>query len=172
MNAVAFAWRAGEKRERNFQERVEERVEERALLRAANLARYPPPWDSSKAMLLANFDCSRCLGAGSYPGRAGVIVCPCVYRRVFRACYSRYRDIGEGQACSRLGSSRRRSKTFSWERPREDFRADFELIARRVLEPEDWLVFRLHFLRSLEWLPMLRKASAFAGQLLSCGLPY
>jgi hypothetical protein len=36
-------------------------------------------------------------------------------------------------------------------RPREEFCADFELLARRYLDAWHWRLFRLHFVRGLEW---------------------
>jgi hypothetical protein len=104
--------------------------------------------------------CNRCFGSGSYPaGPPGrLTVCNCVLRNVFRACFAKWRDIAADQREARLGSSvskpgRRRAgrRSSVWARPREEYRADFELIARRTLDVHHYAIFRLHFLEGLDW---------------------
>jgi hypothetical protein len=119
------------------------------------------PWTERDCMALALVACNRCFGSGSYPaGLAGrLTVCNCVLRAVFRACYGKWRDIGGDQFVGRLGSSaashrgRRQAGRHGWfwARPREEFRADFELIARRTLDARHYAIFRLHFLEGLDW---------------------
>jgi len=112
-------------------------------------------------MALALVTCNRCFGSGLYPaGLAGrLTVCNCVLRAVFRACYGKWRAIAEDQSMARIGSTatshlgRRPAgrRGWSWARPREEFRADFELIARRTLDAGHFAIFRLHFLEGLDW---------------------
>lgn len=129
--------------------------------RAAHLRRLEAPWAEHDCLALALVSCNRCFGSGSYPaGMAGrLTVCNCVLRAIFRACYGKWRDIGGDQQVARLGSSagshrgRRQAgrRGFAWARPREEYRADFELIARRALDASQHAIFRLHFLEGLDW---------------------
>ena len=114
----------------------------------------PAPWTSSSAMTLALAHCGYCSGLGQRQGQLGSLVCACVYRAVFRACLERYRDY-----CSREKyMSRVTLDTFSglhgqraWGRKQEEYCADFELIARRVLTEFEQRLFRLHFLGCGDW---------------------
>ena len=118
-------------------------------------------------MALALVTCNRCFGSGLYPaGLPGSLtVCNCVLRAVFRACYGKWRDIAGDQLVARLGSSamsrsgRRQAgrRGCFWARPREEYRADFELIARRTLDASHLAIFRLHFLKRLDWRACCRR---------------
>jgi hypothetical protein len=121
----------------------------------------PGPWTERDCVTLALVTCNRCFGSGSHPAYFGgrLTVCNCVLRAVFRACFGKWRDIAENQLASRLGSSttsrlgRRPAGRHGWfyARPREEYRADFELIARRTLDARHYAVFRMHFLEGLDW---------------------
>jgi len=129
---------------------------------ALTLVRPPSgPWTERDCMALALVSCNRCFGSGSHttgwPERFDV--CACVLRAAFRACYERWRDIAEDQLFSRLGSSAMSRfgrgeagrRSWFWARPREEYRADFELLARRSLDGWHYAIFRLHFLEGLDW---------------------
>ncbi|MBV9771345.1 MAG: hypothetical protein JOZ32_17375 [Bryobacterales bacterium] len=119
------------------------------------------PWTERDCVALALVTCNRCFGAGSYPsGLPGrLTVCNCVLRAVFRACYEKWRNIAKDQldsrigsaASSRIGSRRTGRRAWFWARPSEEYRADFELIARRTLDASHYAIFRLHFLDELDW---------------------
>lgn len=125
------------------------------------------PWTESDCMALALVTCNCCFGSGCYSaGTTGRLkVCNCVLRAVFRACYAKWQEVGDGQLAARIGSSAnhpqaRRAlgrRAWFWARPREEFRADFELIARRTLDTAHYAVFRLHFLEGLDWKACCRR---------------
>lgn len=118
-----------------------------------------PPWTESDCMALALVACNRCFGLGVRPDGSGerMAVCNCVLRAIFRTCYGKWRDIARDQGVTRLGPSAmsrlgpRKVGRRSWTRPREEYRADFELIAHRTLDTRHYAVFRLHFLAGLDW---------------------
>jgi len=60
--------------------------------------------------------------------------------KVFRICYRRYMEF------SAPGRIQRGSRSYSWNRPDEEYAADFELTSKRTLSPEEWPIFRAHFL--------------------------
>jgi hypothetical protein len=111
-------------------------------------------WTRSETFGLAKRHCVKCFGAGlTVTDLSGkVSPCNCVLRRIFRICLNRWRSIQiearNGMSCVRYGVLRirtsRRSTMYS--RKNEEFCADFELLARRTLDPGDLKIFRLHFL--------------------------
>ncbi len=119
------------------------------------------PWTERDCVALAQVTCNRCFGLGCYPAAlpGRLKVCCCVLRAVFRACYAKWREIADnpvatGPASSsgqRIGRGRTGRHAWNWARPREEFRADFELIARRTLDARHFDVFRLHFVEGLDW---------------------
>lgn len=119
------------------------------------------PWTDRDCLALALVTCNRCFGSGAYPASSPerLTVCNCVLRAVFRACYEKWRAVSSDQIVSRLGSSalsrfgRRQAgrRTCLWARPGEEYRADFELIARRALDASHFAIFRLHFVEGLDW---------------------
>jgi hypothetical protein len=77
-----------------------------------------------------------------------------VLRGIFRACYGRFRHCCEKEKhlskCSlefKPGSNNRST----WGRKNEEYCADFILIARRVLTPEEYRIFNFHFLLGADW---------------------
>ena len=130
---------------------------------AASLARWEPKrldsmcepesfWASFRVLGLASAICQQCAGTGLIrPGR----VCGCVLRAVFRACLARYRECREMQGrCSRGSLTREPSGRIGrhiYGRKREEFLADFELIARRSLSLAEWRLLRLAFLQGGCW---------------------
>jgi hypothetical protein len=75
--------------------------------------------------------------------------CNCVFRGIFRACYAHFREYDiQGAQCGSVSLEQGRGPTgyrlFS--RKREEFMADFCLIAQRELTEEEYRVFRYFFL--------------------------
>lgn len=92
---------------------------------------------------LAAKSCSRCWGVGV---RESGAVCNCCYRNIFREVYMRYILI-------RTGSSTRivwhHSTTPS--RPQEDFMADVEITAKRLLPAQLYCLFQCHYIEQQGW---------------------
>ena len=109
-----------------------------------------------EALGLAVVRCAYCHGSGWVPGRAGVPrTCACVARAVFQICLRRYDECRkmQGSSCGvsyEQAQSGRRPVRF-WGMRREEYMADVELTARRVLLPEEWTLFKLHILFKLDW---------------------
>lgn len=115
----------------------------------------PAPWTASSVMTLALVRCNSCCGLGQRRARQGALVCGCVYRAVFRVCLGRYEEYSTREKyMSRVtlemvpGS---RGRGSSWGRKHEEYCADFELIARRVLSEFELRLFRMHFLEHRDW---------------------
>lgn len=114
-------------------------------------------WDTAHTIALARASCSSCHGRGMQPLRFGArdrLPCPCVFRAIFRACYERYRECRalaehtNGVALERQPGPRGYR---SYGRMREEFVADFELIARRLLTPEAYRAFAAHYVAGRDW---------------------
>jgi len=112
-------------------------------------------WNRASALGMARTSCARCHGYGTRPDHRREIVCGCTLRSIFRACLARYFE---------LDSRHDSAPTICWEfhargadnrrcygRKREEYLADFYLIARRTLALADWRLFGLHFLQGLGW---------------------
>jgi hypothetical protein len=75
--------------------------------------------------------------------------CNCIFRSIFRACYARFREYEvQGAQCGSVSFDRIQGPTGYrvYSRKREEFMADFCLIAQRELTPEEYRVFRYFFL--------------------------
>ena len=104
---------------------------------------------------LAEVSCTYCHGLGVRLTRHGAdATCHCVYRSIFRVCFNEFRRFGtEADRISIVtldwapGLDSRRF----YSRKREEFRADFCLVARRVLNRDQIRVFRLHFVLGADW---------------------
>jgi hypothetical protein len=83
----------------------------------------PAELTQDEILMLANPNCPECGGSG-----CGVEtpICGCVFRRVFQACYNRYRAVNPY-------SSRVQRVSIHRSRPQEEYRADFVAVARRAL---------------------------------------
>lgn len=80
--------------------------------------------------------------------------CNCVLRSVFRACLNRYRVcVAKGEATSTvtLEACRGRDSRRCYSRKREEYMADFFLVSRRFLRPDEWRVFLAHFVLGGDW---------------------
>jgi predicted DNA-binding protein (UPF0251 family) len=111
-------------------------------------------WTRSLTLTQALHDCTRCAGLGLVDGRKSKVPCNCVLRGVFRQCLNQFRDASGPNR--RLGSvdldrNRGRANHFTFGRKSEEFLADFILIARRVLKPEEYDLLRFHFLLGADY---------------------
>jgi len=106
-------------------------------------------WTSQAAGELARFGCRECRGTGLLPGSAFAL-CNCVCRRVFRICYNRFRSCAEAEAGARAVKFREMpsgvDRHMVWVRRNEDYCADFQAAARRVLHPGLYRTFRVYHL--------------------------
>src|ERR1044071_7469070 len=117
--------------------------------------RYYMFWNRSNAIGLALASCTHCGGHGIRQlRRRGEAPCNCVFRSVFRACYARFREYAiEG---AQIGSVSMEmtpgpSGYRVYSRKREEFMADFCLVAQKVLTEEEYKVFRYFFLLRANW---------------------
>ncbi len=99
--------------------------------------------------ILARLDCPHCggLGYGEFK-RRGMLPCECALRNIFRACYARFRHcVQDARSLSRVNFERAptgRSNRGSWGLKREEYMADFEIVARRTLSAPRYRLFRYH----------------------------
>jgi hypothetical protein len=112
-------------------------------------------WNRTQTIGLASESCTYCHGMGTRAVyKTKLAPCNCVFRAIFRACLNRFRD------CAASGTH---FGTVSWEfcagaggrrmysRKREEFMADFCLIANRSLDEEERRIFHLYFLVGADW---------------------
>lgn len=119
------------------------------------------PW-RAHAVAMSSMSCARCHGGGMLWAQDGLSIrnhlswqpCACVLRAIFRACYNRYRECCEATGATghvHLEPQQHVILPRRNGRPREEFCADFCLIAGRTLESTDLNLFRLFFLRGRPW---------------------
>ncbi len=112
-------------------------------------------WKQSNTIGLAKQSCMACEGLGLRPLLRGKEApCNCVFRAVFRACYSRFRECvahGGHTGTVSLEFCRGKDGRRAYARKREEYIADFCLVSRRVLSEADHRVFRFHFLLRADW---------------------
>lgn len=123
-------------------------------------AKKPEPerfiWDHARVFSLAVQQCTKCRGGGLLIGRKmRMEPCGCVTRKAFNICLGKYHSI---QACQdRLRgatpviSPGGRDRRFTWSRKSEEFLADFYLLAKRTLNPQEWGIFNLFMLQGQNW---------------------
>ena len=125
-------------------------------------------WTRSETLALAQQSCTFCFGLGQRPGRAGASTpCNCVFRAIFRACYERFRmcvakekHISRVSLEANLGQTRRSV----WGLKDEEYTADFCLVSRRTLSPEEHRVFRYHYLLGADWKLCCQKLNMQRGE--------
>src|SRR5947207_1566988 len=127
-------------------------------------------WNRSNTIGLANSACSFCHGLGMRRVyKSHEVPCNCVFRAIFRACLSRFREcaFSEGLAGTVswefCGGGRSSRRTYS--RKREEFMADFCLLSRRLLTEEEHKLFRLYFLMGADWRLCARQFNLDRGNL-------
>jgi len=111
-------------------------------------------WNRSYTMGLAKNACSSCHGHGmrvQYKYKQSP--CGCVFRNVFRACLRRFREYAVAETFT---------STVTWDyygaggfrvmsRKKEEFIADFCLIAQRTLSKSEYQIMRYYFLLGADW---------------------
>ena len=124
-------------------------------------------WTRSEVIGIAKASCTFCHGYGMLPVLHGVQVpCNCVFRAIFRICHARYRECEVMAAHTNgLGLERGGGPTGYrlYSRKRQEFTADFDLVARRILVPDDYELFRLHHLGTADWRVCCRKLNVDRG---------
>jgi hypothetical protein len=109
-------------------------------------------WTLQNAGELARYSCELCggTGVGSSAPDSPIVPCACTFRRVFRACYRRFRQCAESDGSARrvsFGESRQGvDRHLVWIRRSEDYCADFQSAGRRSLTPELYRIFRFYHL--------------------------
>lgn len=118
-------------------------------------------WTRSETLALAQQSCSICYGLGLRSGRAGNSApCNCVFRAIFRACYTRFQQCSSKEKyISRvsLEANPGRQRRSVWGLKDEEFMADFCLVSRRTLSESDHRIFKFHFLLGADWKLCCRK---------------
>jgi hypothetical protein len=119
-------------------------------------------WTRSETIGLASASCVFCRGLGlrRTPVRGKEKPCGCVFRAIFRACFTRYRHCcGKAGVTSTLTldtvQGPRGYRT--WGRRNEEYIADFELVCKRTLDQEEYEVFEWHFLKGADWKVCIEK---------------
>lgn len=119
-------------------------------------------WTKGETIALAVPACAKCHGEGLIQrfgrGPFGTVElrrslpCECVCRRIFRICLGRYREVQVSRGLSASTWALRSSPVNrSYSLPREEFCADFALVARRILNDADWRLFRAYHLERTNW---------------------
>jgi len=107
-------------------------------------------WTQSHDMLLATHNCARCHGAGRIREKKDrSISCGCVFRNIFRSCLRRFRHCVERNnppSTVQLERTTGNLRRAFYSRRMEEYAADFYLVSRRVLTPEEFDLFKYHFL--------------------------
>jgi hypothetical protein len=101
-------------------------------------------WNRSETLALSSAKCKHCRGTGLHV-KAGVPdePCNCVLRGIFRACFKRFIECAS-MVSAELSVTQEGGG--GWGRKNEEYVADFELIMRRTLTPEEQKLFRYHCL--------------------------
>jgi hypothetical protein len=89
-----------------------------------------------------------------YLGGTAERPCSCVFRAIFRACYRRFREFTSQSVDAGLVSLEHIGGPVGkrmYSLKREEFLADFNLIARRSLSENDYRLFRFTFLLGADW---------------------
>jgi len=113
-------------------------------------------WNRSETLALAAAKCSQCAGYGlrTRNSDGSGEPCGCVLRAIFRKCYERFEECATetdhtGWLVPDMGASRDLPGT--WSRKNEEYVADFLLIAKRTLTPEENQLFRFRFVLGADW---------------------
>lgn len=124
-------------------------------------------WTRSETLALAQQSCTFCYGLGLRPGRSGASTpCNCVFRAVFRACYTRFRHCASKEKyVSRvsLEANPGRQRKSVWGLKNEEYIADFCLVSRRTLDDYEYKIFKFHFLLGADWKLCCRKMNIDRG---------
>lgn len=125
-------------------------------------------WNRSETIALAKEGCVLCHGLGlRCSNRTGLDApCNCVLRAIFRACYARFRYCATSEkhmTQARLEKVSGGERREMWGRKDEEFSADFCLVSKRVLEEDEYKVFRYHYLLGADWRACCRRLKVDKG---------
>lgn len=113
-------------------------------------------WNRSETIGLASATCVFCRGLGQRKSTAKSEArpCGCVFRAIFRACYTRYRHCMELTGRSSQMSLESTNGPIGyriWGRRNEEYLADFQKVSRRHLAELERNIFNLHYIDGADW---------------------
>lgn len=105
-------------------------------------------WDRAMCLALSQQKCVHCIGFGlRHVSDERSVPCKCVYRAVFRACLSHFEHCASDEnGVSRVNWDFSAGGQKGYSRRREEYMADFVLVAKRELTSEQHTIFRFHYL--------------------------
>jgi hypothetical protein len=103
------------------------------------------------ALANGQHDCAVCHGEGWITWVRKPHACDCVYRAVFRLCLERHHRIGREFNTCRPAITKVRGGGLVAGYPSAEYRADFELLCRRVLDPWHRKLWRLYHMEEREF---------------------
>lgn len=117
------------------------------------------PWSRGMCLALSKSSCSYCHGLGfALTYSRYYSPCKCVMRRVFRLCLFKYREVSNSydsmhQVRYDLVPAKNTGNRAMYSRPKQEFVADFEIIAKRIFaaSSKEYQVFQLYFLAGQDW---------------------
>lgn len=122
-------------------------------------------WNRSETLALARHRCAFCHGLGQLTDEDGVTSpCKCVFRSIFRICYSRFREALDRDPHSSRPVLAGTRLAAGWSRKNEEYVADFYLVSRRSLTPDEWRIFSFHYLLGADWRLCSRKMGMERGE--------
>jgi hypothetical protein len=149
-----------ERRRREFVARIPIRGKARRVLMASvktniNQMRWTPDAEwTRKYIALALSGCSKCFGTGTRLGGEAHL-CQCVTRAIFRALRRKYHWIASGMegvsSCVPTIVRNGVDASFTWSMRKEEFSADFYLLAKRCLDARHFRIFQLHVMEGRDW---------------------
>jgi hypothetical protein len=111
----------------------------------------PPVQPPLLYLVYASNDCAICHGTGNLTDRS----CRCAARNMFRAALSRAKELRLDQTLAARNSAlpRYRLRTKDYDRPGEEFLADFESVVADALRSNafELRVWNLYFKRDFSW---------------------
>lgn len=133
-------------------------------------------WSHVELVGLARRDCTVCGGAGvkhrsklsgGFFDYGEWRPCNCVLREAFRQCWECFREIQTSLRCGLQTYSSLHSRFAPWQvsRSREEYSADFVILARRLLPPREYQIFRWHYLLGADWAYCARRLGMARGNM-------
>lgn len=105
----------------------------------------PSVWEETR-LALSSETCCYCQGEGIVGRYERRKPCNCVYSRAFKVVLGRWRSI---EALGGAGSPT--CDGMNWSRKALEFCADFHIVSRRTLSPQQWKLFELYHLKGNDW---------------------